>query len=96
MFIYTNNIFTLQASATVMPYWYLADIDLGIVWDKLMFGWILFKHIIIAFIKVSWAILINAVSFSENSLQKCHKITALLKKYHLPNYFIQNINFIRL
>lgn len=46
-------IFTLQASAIVMPYWYLADIDLGLVCDKLIDGSIFRKHRITAFIKVS-------------------------------------------
>lgn len=69
--ILINSItFTLQASATVIPYWYLADIDRGIVKDKFIVGWIFCKHIIIAFIKFSWAIFVKAVSFSENSLKK--------------------------
>lgn len=72
--IYINIYLTLQASATVMPYWYLADIDLGMMRGKFIVGCIFCKHNIIAFIKVSWAILVNAVSFSENSLNK-HKIT---------------------
>lgn len=64
------TIFTLQASAIEMPYWYLADIDLGIVCDKLIVGSIFCKHRIIAFIKVSWEIVSNKVSFSESSLNK--------------------------
>lgn len=67
---YACNNLTLQASATVIPYWYLADMDLGIVWGILIVGWIFCKHIITAFINVSWAILVIEVSCSENPLNK--------------------------
>lgn len=81
-----SNNFTLQASATVIPYWYLADIDRGIVKDKFIVGWIFCKHIIIDFIKFSWVIFVKAVSFSENSLKKKTLLLKIIVQYINLNY----------